>query len=48
MRTLTERELAKAGAPFDTLALVQQIAKEALARLNVVNSANQVAGMLPF
>ena len=48
MRALTERELARAGAPFDTLALVQQITKEALARLNVVNSANQVAGMLPF
>lgn len=48
MRTLTERELANAGAPFDTLALVQQIAKEALARVNVVNSANQVSGMLPF
>jgi hypothetical protein len=48
MRTLTERELARAGAPFDTLALVQQISKEALARLNLVNSSNQVAGMLPF
>ena len=45
LRTLTERELAAAGAPFDTIVIARQIAKEALARLNVVNSA-QFAGVL--
>jgi hypothetical protein len=48
MRTLTDKELKQVGAPFDTLALVQQIAKEALARTNVVNSVQEIRGMLPF
>ncbi|HEX8162188.1 MAG TPA: hypothetical protein VF538_09965 [Pyrinomonadaceae bacterium] len=48
LRALTPPELAQAGTPFDTLGLVNQIAKEVLARLNVVNSVEQIAGMLPF
>lgn len=48
MRSLTEKELKQAGAPFDTLALVRQITKEALARANVANAAQQIRGILPF
>ncbi len=48
LRTLGIDELATVGPPFDTLWLVNLIAKEALARLNVVNSAQQIRGMLPF
>ena len=48
MRSLTVFELQQAGAPFDTLGLVNHIAKEVLARLNVVNAAQQISGMLPF
>jgi hypothetical protein len=46
LKTLTERELKRAGPPFDTLALVQLIAKESLARTNAVTSASD-AGLLP-
>lgn len=48
LRALTVPELARAGTPFDTLGLVNHIAKEVLARLNVVNSVEQITGMLPF
>ena len=48
LRALTVPELAQAGTPFDTLGLVNHIAKEVLARLNVVNSVEQITGMLPF
>jgi len=48
LRTLTDKELAHAGPPFRTLAIVQQVAKEALARSNVVNAAQGIRGMLPF
>jgi hypothetical protein len=48
LRTLTSVELQKAGPPFDTLALVNQIAKEVLARANIVNSVQQITTMLPF
>lgn len=48
LEMLSEADLKAAGPPFDTLALVHHISKEALARLNVVNSLQQVGGMLPF
>lgn len=48
LRVLTPVELAKAGPPFDTLALVNHVAKEVLARVNIVNSVQQVTTMLPF
>ncbi len=48
MSTLTQRELSVAGAPFDTLALVQLIAKEVLAKLNIVNSVSTVTAELSF
>jgi hypothetical protein len=48
LRSLTPPELLQAGTPFDTLGLVNHIAKEVLARLNIVNSVEQIAGMLPF
>lgn len=48
MRSLSVPELQQAGTPFDTLGLVNHIAKEVLARANIVNSAEQIAGMLPF
>jgi hypothetical protein len=46
LRTLTQRELDRAGAPFDTLALVNQIAKEALARTNVFNASVEISASL--
>jgi hypothetical protein len=48
LSSLTETELKEAGAPFDTLGLVQLIAKEALARLNVANSVSNVVAGLSF
>jgi hypothetical protein len=48
LRTLTEKELDKAGVPFSTLAISQHIAKEVLARSNTVNSVEQMISMLPF
>ena len=49
LRALTVTELQAAGPPFDTLALVNHIAKEVLARTNIVNSVQQIdASMLPF
>jgi hypothetical protein len=48
LRSLTPPELLQAGTPFDTLGIVNHIAKEVLARLNVVNSVEQITGMLPF
>jgi hypothetical protein len=46
MRTLTARELRRAGAPFSTLALVNQISKEVLARTAAVTSVAQIGGSL--
>ncbi|HEU0304363.1 MAG TPA: hypothetical protein VFR32_07270 [Gaiellaceae bacterium] len=46
LRTLTEKELKDAGPPFDTLALVNQIAKEVLARTAPVTSVSQIGGAL--
>jgi hypothetical protein len=51
MRSLTDHELLLAGQPFGTLAIVNQIAKEAMSRLQagrfVVQKARAV-GLLPF
>lgn len=44
LRTLTERELRAAGPPFDTLAFVNLIAKEVLARGAGVAAIADVAG----
>jgi len=48
LRALTPVELQQAGTPFDTLAIVNHIAKEVLARANIVNSVQQITTMLPF
>jgi hypothetical protein len=48
LRALTPIELLQAGPPFDTLAIVNHIAKEVLARANIVNSVQQITTMLPF
>jgi hypothetical protein len=48
LRGLTPIELAQAGPPFDTLAIVNHIGKEVLARTNIVNSVQQITTMLPF
>lgn len=48
LRTLTEKELRQAGPPFDTLAIVQLIAKEALARTNAVASVSEIGASLSF
>jgi hypothetical protein len=46
LRTLTARELRTAGPPFNTLALVNQIAKEVLARTAAVTSVAEIGGSL--
>ncbi len=48
LRTLTERELRIAGPPFDTLAFVNLIAKEVLARGAGVSAIADVAGSASF
>jgi hypothetical protein len=48
LRTLTEKELKSAGHPFDTLALVNLIAKEVLARTQAVASVAEIAGSASF
>jgi hypothetical protein len=48
MRALTMPELQKAGPPFDTLGIVNLIAKEVLARSNVFNSAVQISASVSF
>jgi len=48
LRTLTEKELNAAGPPFDTLALVNLIAKEVLARTQAVASVVDIAGSASF
>jgi hypothetical protein len=48
LRALTLPELQQAGPPFDTLGIVNLIAKEVLARSNVVNSVQQIGAGLPF
>jgi hypothetical protein len=46
LRTLSQIELDKAGVPFDTLDIVNQIAREALARSAPVASVDQIGGSL--
>ncbi|HEY5957699.1 MAG TPA: hypothetical protein VIV60_14145 [Polyangiaceae bacterium] len=48
LRALTIPELAQAGPPFDTLALVNHIAKEVLARANIFNSIQTIGTSLSF
>lgn len=48
LRALTIPELAQAGPPFDTLAIVNQVAKEVLARSNLFNSAAQIGAQISF
>jgi hypothetical protein len=48
LRALTVLELRAAGPPFDVLALVNLIAKEALARTQAVASVAEIAGSASF
>lgn len=48
MRALTMPELQKAGPPFDTLGIVNLVAKEVLARSNLFNSAVQIGASVSF
>jgi hypothetical protein len=48
LRTLSDRELRAAGPPFDTLALVNLIAKEVVARMNVAASVSDITGSATF
>jgi len=48
LRALTVPELALAGTPFSQLGIVNQIAKEALARANIFNSIQAIGGSLSF
>jgi hypothetical protein len=44
MRGLTDPELRRLGPPFETLGIVNQVAKEVLARSNIFNSVQQLGG----
>jgi hypothetical protein len=53
MRSLTDCELQQAGPPFDTLGLINQVAKEVMARFQIggiaaSGAAQAVRGLLPF
>jgi hypothetical protein len=48
LQALTDAELKEAGAPFDTLGLVNQIGKEVLAKLNVVSGALELSAEISF
>ncbi len=48
LQGLTEAELRRAGAPFDTLGLVNLIAKEVLSKTNVVSGALEVEASISF
>ena len=48
LQALTDAELREAGPPFDTLGLVNQIAKEVLAKLNTVSGALEVTAEVSF
>ena len=48
LRTLTERELVDAGPPFDTLSLVNLIAKEVLARAEPAATVADIAASAAF
>lgn len=48
LRALTIPELRQAGPPFDTLGIVNQIAKEVLARSNIFNSIQAIGESISF
>jgi hypothetical protein len=53
MRSLTETELSDAGQPFSTLGIVNQVAKEVMARFQIGGivagaTSKVVRGLLPF
>jgi hypothetical protein len=53
MRSLSECELRDAGPPFDVLGIINQVAKEVMARFQIggivaQGAAKAVKGMLPF
>jgi hypothetical protein len=48
LRALTMVELQQAGPPFDALGIVNLVAKEVLARSNILNSVQQIGGSLSF
>ena len=53
MRSLTETELCDAGPPFNTLGMINQIAKEAMSHFQIGGivargAVQSVRGMLPF
>ncbi|MEJ2541226.1 MAG: hypothetical protein P8188_14870 [Gemmatimonadota bacterium] len=48
LRALTDAELEDEGPPFETLGIVNQIAKEVLARSHVAGSVVEITSQLPF
>ena len=48
MQALTDAELRRAGAPFDTLGLVNLIAKEVLSKTNIVSGALEIESSISF
>lgn len=48
LRALTDVELRQVGPPFDTLAIVNQVAKEVLARSNIFNSVQEIGDSISF
>jgi hypothetical protein len=48
LSTLTQEELKTVGAPFDTLALVQLIAKEVLARTAAFSGVAEISASISF
>ena len=48
MQALTEAELRRAGAPFDTLGLVNLIAKEVLSKTNIVSGVLEIESSISF
>jgi hypothetical protein len=48
LQALTEAELRRAGPPFDTLGVVNLIAKEVLAKTNIVSGGLEIEASLSF
>jgi hypothetical protein len=48
LQGMTQAELQDAGAPFDTLGLVNQIAKEVLAKTNIVSGTLELSAEISF
>jgi hypothetical protein len=48
LQALTEAELRRAGVPFDTLGLVNLIAKEVLSKTNIVSGALEIEASISF